>query len=210
MAEANRRTLVLVLIGVGVLALAIVLALTTTGSGTNQGERFDLANYAAPEVEGEALPGLEDPATDPARGTPAPAVTAETFEEEQLTIRPAEEGPMVLLFLAHWCPHCQREVPVVQDFVEEGRVPEGVELRAVATAIDENAPNHPPDVWLRAEEWNVPTVVDTDGSIAEAYGLSAYPYWVVIDGEGNVDARFSGALGEDGLARLLETLAGKA
>ena len=206
-APAKKRSLTLVLIGAGVLVLAVVVALTTTGGGTNSGERFDVANYEDPGVNGDGLPELTDPANDPARGTPAPSVAGVDFDHQPVNVQPDQDGPLILIFLAHWCPHCQREVPVIQDAVEAGEVPQGVRLVAVATGIDENAPNYPPNLWLEGEEWNVPTIVDTQGEVAEAFGLSGYPYWVVIDAAGDVQARFSGALGADGLARLLADVA---
>ena len=36
-------------------------------------------------------------------------------------------------------------------------------------------PNYPPDVWLASEGWTLPVLVDPTNSVAQAYGLSAYP-----------------------------------
>lgn len=210
MADTRKRNLGLVLAGIGVLALAVVVALTTTGGGTNTGDRFDVADYEDPGVNGDPLPELGDPASDPARGTPAPSVAGVDFDHQPVNVQPDQDGPMVLLFLAHWCSFCQQEVPVVQDAVEAGEVPEGVRLVAVATGIDASRPNYPPNLWLEGEDWNVPTIVDTQGEVAQAYGLSGFPYWVVIGAEGEVQARFSGALGADGLRSLLADVAGGA
>lgn len=204
MPDTSKRNLGPVLAGIGVLALAVVLALTTTGGGTNTGERFDVADYEDPGINGEPLPELGDPASDPARDTPAPSVAGVDFDHQPVNVQPDQDGPMVLLFLAHWCSFCQQEVPLVQDVVEAGEVPEGIRLVAVATGIDASRPNYPPDLWLEGEDWNVPTIVDTRGEIARAYGLSGFPFWVVIGAEGEVEARFSGALGEEGLRALLE------
>lgn len=204
MATTSKRPVALILIGVGVLVLAVVLALTTTGGGTNTGDGFDLADYELPGIAGDPLPDLADPTADPAVGTAAPSIAGETFDNEPINVQPDQDGPLVLLFLAHWCPNCQREVPIVQDVVDAGEVPEDVRIVAVATGIDENRPNYPPDLWLQGEDWTVPTIVDTDGSIADAYGLSAYPYWVVIDEGGDVQARFSGELGAEQLRTLLD------
>lgn len=208
MAESTKkRPVALLLIGAGVIVLAVVVALTTTSTGTNTGERFDLADYDEPGVAGDPLPQLQDPASDPAIGRAAPSIAGESLDHEPVNLQPEQDGPAVVLFLAHWCPSCQREVPVVRDLVEAGGVPAGVRLVAVATGIDENAPNYPPNLWLEGEEWNVPTIVDTDGSLAQAYGLSAFPFWALIDEAGNIAARFSGQLGEDQLRSVLEQLA---
>ena len=37
-----------------------------------------------------------------------------------------------LIFLAHWCPHCQREVPAVQEYIDTMGVPDGIDIIAVS------------------------------------------------------------------------------
>ena len=64
----------------------------------------------------------------------------------------------------------------------------------MATAIDPARPNYPPDAWLKREQWSAPVLVDGDGSVADAYGLSAFPYWVAVDREGKVVMRATGEL----------------
>ena len=48
-----------------------------------------------------------------------------------------------LLFLAHWCGYCQKEVPVVQEYVDLIGVPDGIDLIAIATSIDRARDNYP-------------------------------------------------------------------
>jgi thioredoxin-like negative regulator of GroEL len=40
----------------------------------------------------------------------------------------------------------------------------------------------------------MPVIVDRDGQIADAYGLSAFPYWVAVDRDGRVAGRLTGEL----------------
>jgi uncharacterized protein (DUF1800 family) len=56
----------------------------------------------------------------------------------------------VVLFVAHWCPHCRREVPLLAD--------------------------------------------DSQNSAAGAYGLTGYPYLVVVDAHNRVVSRSSGEM----------------
>lgn len=155
-------------------------------------------------VAGEALPQFANESPDPAVGQPAPELTGQTLDGEPITIDPDDGTPKAIVFLAHWCPHCQREVPVVQDWLEENGAPEGVELYAVATDIDRNRGNFPPQDWLEREGWQVPTLVDGDDVARNAYGLRTYPYWVTIDGEGNVVQRWSGETQPDQLEIRLD------
>ena len=63
---------------------------------------------------------------------------------------------MAIWFVAHWCPHCQAEVPRIVALAEQGRLPEGVDVAAVSTAVDATAPNYPPSAWLDRVGWPFP------------------------------------------------------
>ena len=158
------------------------------------------------EVEGDALPAFEATEGDAALGMTFPTMSGTGLDGEPLTI--AGDGPTLVMFVAHWCPHCQREVPVVQDWVDAGNLPDGVELVTVSTSIDPSRPNYPPSAWLADEGWTAPTLVDPDDAAAVAAGLSAYPYFVVINADGEVVARTSGELTTDQLDQLVELAQG--
>lgn len=193
-------------------AVAMLVAALTAGgsdgaSADGDTPEVDISALAVPEVSGEPLSPLNDPTSDPAVGEPAPAFTASTFAGERISVQPGQDGPMILLFLAHWCPHCQREVPVVQDWIDGGGLPEDVQLYAVATAIDESRPNYPPDVWLEREGWTPTTVVDDpSSSLAQAYGLNSFPFWVLVDADGTVSGRLAGSLPADQLDQIATSL----
>lgn len=124
-----------------------------------------------------------------------------------MTIAP-DGGPTMVLFVAHWCPHCQREVPVVQDWVDGGGLPRGVDLVTVSTVIDPRRPDYPPDEWLAGEGWTAPVLVDADNTAAAAAGLSAYPFFFAVDGDGTVALRASGELTPDELDAIAAEIAG--
>lgn len=165
-------------------ALFAVLAFVSRSTGP-------AASITDADVSGEALPPF-DTGVDGAVGTQAPQMSGTSVSGEEIAIEPGDGTPKAIVFLAHWCPHCQREVPVVTQWVEDGNLPEGVELVGVATGIDRNRPNFPPQDWLEREEFPAPTLVDGDNSVGQAYGLTTYPYWVLVDGDGNVVQRWSG------------------
>ena len=174
----------------GALVVAAVIAVVATG-GNNEDQQAPSA--AGVTVTGEALPAFAE-GDDPAVGSPAPSLQGEDFAGNPVRI--GEDGrPKAVVFLAHWCPHCQREVPLIQDWLDAQGPPEGVDLYSVATSIDPSQPNYPPDAWLEREGWSVPVLVDDSmDSAATAYGLTLFPYFVFIDAEGNVVARASGEL----------------
>jgi thiol-disulfide isomerase/thioredoxin len=205
MAEPRRPKPSPLLIVLGAIVVLAVLAVVVSQLGG--GDDDDSTANAGTEtrnvdVDGDPLPKLEDPANDPAVGTAAPVLKGETFDGDAITI--GGKGPALVVFVAHWCPHCRREVPFLVSYFEQHGMPEGVDVYGVATSIDPSAPNYPPSKWLADEHWDVPTLVDADDSgAAEAYGLSAFPYFVALDADGVVVARTTGELQAPDLEALL-------
>jgi thiol-disulfide isomerase/thioredoxin len=152
-----------------------------------------------------ALPPFASTTNDPAVGLPIPEVDGRSFDGTPVRIS-ADGRPKVIVFLAHWCPHCQREVPVVQAWLDAKGMPAGVDLVSVATAIDPNRPNYPPDAWLAREHWEVPVIADSDNQIAARYGLTFFPFWVAVAADGTVAQRVTGELTPDQLDALVASI----
>lgn len=103
--------------------------------------------------------------------------------------------PKVVLFIAHWCPHCQKEVPLISQYLAQNGMPAGVDLYTVATSTNETRPNYPPNPWLVKEQWPVKTIADNEkNDAASAYGVTGFPYFVVVGADGKVITRTSGEL----------------
>lgn len=198
----KRRPVVPIVLGVIVLLGIVAVVASRGGSGdgdtnTNTGtgaEGTEATEYGPVTVAGDALPALPNSGTDPAVGKRLPEIRGQALDGSRLDILP-DGTPKVIFLLAHWCPHCQREVPLVVDWIEQSGDPQGVGLYAVATSTSPQRPNYPPSAWLRRERWPVPTVADDeDSSVARAFGLTGFPFYVVTDGDGTVLARRSGEL----------------
>ncbi|HSK96295.1 MAG TPA: TlpA disulfide reductase family protein [Euzebyales bacterium] len=157
-------------------------------------------------VSGQALPEFGN-GPDGAVGQRAPTITGTSITGERMTVEPGDGTPKAIAFLAHWCPHCQREVPTVVDWAEAGNVPDGVEVIGVATGIDRARGNFPPHDWFERETWDFPTVVDGDDAARNAYGIPTYPGWVLVDGEGNVVMRWTGETTPEELTQRIGQLA---
>src|SRR4029078_7003764 len=90
------------------------------------------------------------------------------------------------------CPHCQAEVPRLVELAKAGKLA-GVDVYGVAAAGRDTLPNSPPSTWLEDEAWLFPTMVDSANSTAAAaYGLTGYPYFLLVDTQGKVVARAEG------------------
>ena len=188
---------VVIVLGLAI-AIGVTLSSEPVAAGLPEGEISvvgdSLPQYAGENDDNVAL-GLAAPTFS------APDQNSEIFQLEK------NGNSKALLFLAHWCPHCQREVPVVQRFIDSNGVPPGIDVIAVATSIDRGRDNYPPQEWLEREGWSETQIYDLDREIGEAYGLNAFPYWVFLDKDLNVLARRTGNLPEDMVGALLTQLA---
>jgi thiol-disulfide isomerase/thioredoxin len=169
-----------VLLIVGTVAVLLAAAAFAVLGGSDDSD-FDLDAIADPTIESTGTTAVE--------GQPAPEVSAPSLLGSGEEVIPVDGQGTMIVFLAHWCPACNNEVPVVVDWLEDDPLPEGVAVRTVATAIDPNANHYPPDTWLERRDWTAPTLIDTDGSIGQAYGIEGYPMWVFVDAEGTIVAR---------------------
>jgi len=197
----------LLLIGLAVIVVLGIVAVVVSRGGDDDGGEDVSAQVAPVTVEGSPLVGHDSSApSDAAVGVEAPVVTGTSFDGSEVTVG---EGPAVVVFVAHWCPHCQAEVPVIAEWLASGDAPDDVALHAVSTSVDESAPNFPPSSWLADEGFDVPVLRDdADSTAASAFGLTSFPYFVAIGADGTVVERASGEIGIERLEALLDAARG--
>lgn len=196
------------ILGVVVLGfLAIAFFATQGGDETTASDipiGTDIDATAPVTVEGDALPTVEGAAvfgdtSDPAVGLTAPTITGTDFSGEEITIAP-DGRPKVVYFLAHWCSHCNNEVPQIVDLLEEGSKPDGVDIYAVSTAVLEDQANYPPNNWLSFGGWTEPVMRDSETQEAlVSFGAGGFPYAVYLDGDHTVISRSAGEMGKDAI-----------
>lgn len=189
----------LVVGAVAVLA-AIFAVVAFTSSSDEDASLEGASEFQNVVVTGDALPKFGDETTDTAIGLRAPVLDGFGFLGNQVTTTPGT--PMLIVFLAHWCPHCQAEVPVLVKWSQSGLVPSNLDVIGVATGTDESAPNFPPSMWMANEKWPElwPVLVDNkDQTASNAFGLAGYPFMTLVSAEGKVLWRSSGEISAEAL-----------
>lgn len=160
-------------------------------------------------VVGDPLPAYPETGVDPAIGMTAPVLVGETFDGEPVRVDAAVDGPTWVVFLAHWCPHCNDEIPVINQLRDEGRIPDGVNVVGVSTAFNPGRPNWPPGEWLDDLDWTFPAIPDGIDTGRETYiaaadfGIGGFPFSMLVDGDGTVVARWAGGRPIDELESLV-------
>ena len=186
---SNAKTL-LIWLG-GAIAVIGLVAVVVAGGTSSGGDHPDL--QGAPVVAGDSLAPLVAGQADTEAGNPVPEVRGADFDGTPVSIENNGKAKLIV-FLAHWCPNCQAEVPEVVDWLAQNEVPADVEVIAVATSISRTRVNFPPSDWLDRENWPVPVVLDSSSSeVGRAFGVSAFPIWAMVDADGNLVTRISGA-----------------
>lgn len=205
-ANNGNALFVLAILGLLVVGAAVIAYVATNrdsgeeAGGDASSEQAD-ASTAPVTITGDPLSPFAD-GDDPTVGQPAPEVSGTDFDGSEAAIT-ADGRPKVIYFVAHWCPHCQEEVPAVQKLIDEGKQPEGLDIYAVSTSVDEGGGNFPPSKWLADEGFEPPVIRDdADGSAMAAFGGTSFPFTVYLDGENNVVARTAGQLPPDQIEKL--------
>lgn len=199
----NSRSWLWPAIVAGVVAV-VVLALVLSGGGKSKSKSGGGEISKKVTVDGAALPEFKASVDDPAIGEPAPKLVGNNFAGAPVTLGGASGKQQIVVFFAHWCPHCQREVPIIVSLAKGGTF-KGVELGGVSTGTTDQAPNYPPSDWLQRVGWPAPVLVDTaNQTAAKAYGLTGYPYLVFVNADGTVAGRWSGEMPEENLQAVVE------
>jgi len=210
----NRTFAIVAGVVVLIIVAALVAVLATGGSDdssnasdpTNASDSSAAIQETRPvEVTGDPLAPFEDPSADAAVGQASPVVAGASFDGTPMTIGGASDNPTMLVFLAHWCPHCNREVPELIALNDAGGVPDDLDVIGISTGVAADRPNYPPSQWIVDKGWPWPTMADSETSEAmEAFGGTGFPFLVILDSDGNVLARQSGESTADELGAWID------
>lgn len=208
--ESSGKTWMWVGIGVVVLlAIGGIVWATTGGDDTaasddtsqtdSTGALDGLPTSQPVTVTGDPLPEFTSSGpSDTAIGLTAPTLEGLNFQGAPVVADASVDGAYMLVFLAHWCPHCNVEVPRLLTWKNSGAIPADLDIIGVATAVSETSVNFPPAEWFSNKGWAWPVLVDESqgdgaaGKAAAAYGATGWPYFVIVGADGKVKTRVSG------------------
>ena len=160
-------------------------------------------------VAGSALPQFPESGADKAVGLTFPDLTGVKVTDSSPLAITNDGRPKVIIYLAHWCPHCQKEVPLLTGWIADNGMPQGVDLNAVSTGVAKDRGNYPPADWLIKEQFPVPTLADDAKNTAfGAAGLTSFPSFVAVGADGTVKVRAAGELSIAQFEQVLEAAQG--
>ena len=199
--DSMRTILYVVLVVVGI-AGAVVLGTsggssdTTTDTVVTVPGGVQPAEYQKVSSTGGLLAPLPESGADTETGKSVAVLKGYDLQGRPVTIDPAGEGKATMVvFLAHWCPHCNREIPVLNKWRESGEVPTGLRVVGITTGSKADQANWPPSKWMTAMKWPFEVMADSEAQeAAAAYGVAGYPFIAFVGANGKITARTSGEI----------------
>ena len=155
-------------------------------------------------LSGNPLPAYTIP--DLAVGNSLANFQAQTMRSETLEFT-GDGTARIFGFFAHWCPFCQQELPEITDWLNNTSLPNDVEVVAVSVGVNEASSNYPPSEWFEQEQFPGTVLVDdTNASLESIFGLTSFPFWVAVDGDGVVAERIAGPITEGQLNSMVSQI----
>jgi thiol-disulfide isomerase/thioredoxin len=164
----------------------------------------DLADAVMTKMRGPAAPEEEAAGAGPMANTAAPAFTLPLLGGSQFSLAEHKGKVVMLDFWATWCGPCIRALPTVTKVTGE-YAPKGVVFAAVNLQEDADKVSG----FMENKSWDFTVALDSDGSVADQFGVSAIPHSVIIDKKGvirYVHVGFDPRTGEEELRKELEAL----
>ena len=96
--------------------------------------------------------------------------------------------PYVLNFWATWCPPCRDEFPEINQFANQ----HAADVQFYAIDLQESSGQV--SEFLNRNGYNLPVLLDLDGSVARELRINAIPTTIVVDGQGVIRYRKTGGV----------------
>jgi thiol-disulfide isomerase/thioredoxin len=167
------------------------------GDGANADDRFA---FVAPADAREAPSPVaaEAKAANVLDKGPAPAFALKDLEGKEVKLESERGHVLILDFWATWCGPCRESLPhlakVAREFAGQG-------VRAYAINAEEQ-PDVVREYWSQAKLDGVRPLLDLDGSVGGAYGVSGIPHTVVVDAKGQIRSVIVGFNPDGGSEKL--------
>jgi thiol-disulfide isomerase/thioredoxin len=169
-------------------------------------EKGDPGEYQPVSLVGDHLPAFDQSIGDKAIGMSAPTFTGYSFDGSPIGYAGGDGTPTMIVFLAHWCPHCNAEVPRLVQWYKSGLKPKALRIIGITTSSRNDAPNWPPSTWLtKTMAWPWESMADSQTSdAASAFGVTGFPAIILLNGAGKVEYRLSGEVPIDELDSVIK------
>lgn len=112
---------------------------------------------------------------------------------QELNLSSLQGQPVAVIFWASWCPHCEKEMPLMQSMYEQygdqGLAVIGVNVPGLGGDTKDKA-----QAFVAEKGITFPVLFDEGGRVYQEYRVSGVPNLIFIDREGVVVSNYPGAM----------------
>ncbi|GMB00775.1 TlpA disulfide reductase family protein [Pelosinus sp. IPA-1] len=120
-------------------------------------------------------------------GKNSPVFTLTSLEGDKVTV--GQPGKITVInFWATWCPPCQEEMPELDLFAKKNQQ----KINFYAINLQES--NGKVSEFMNKSKYTMPVLLDKDGIVAKQFQVAAIPTTIIIDKNGIIKHRQSGAM----------------
>ena len=132
----------------------------------------------------------------PETGLMAPDFTLENLSGKEVSLSDFRGQKIFLNFWASWCPPCKQEMPDIQKLYKEN---DNVKVLTVNVQETKDTVFD----YMMSNNYSFTTLLDKNGTIGSRYLVRGIPTTIIIDEDGIILSRQSGALTYERMLELL-------
>lgn len=145
-------------------------------------------------------PGITQEPTEailsaPQVGAFAPDFSLLDLNNQSVSLSDYQGEPVLLVFFATWCPHCQVESALLETVYQKYQ-DQGLQVIAVNITFNDTRADILP--FANSAGWEFSPLLDEEGNVINLYNQDGVPGHIFIDKEGIIRSIVEGKMDEDG------------
>ena len=163
-----------------------------------------VTKYQSPSTQSISSQPVSNQAANTLTGQKALDFTLTDLDGKKVSLKDLKGKNVYINFWATWCPWCIKELPDIEKVYQEYK-----DKDLVVLAVDIGEDKATVKNFITRNSYNFKVLLDTDQSVAQAYGISSIPVSIFIDKDGNIASKRVGALSEEEMQSYVKQLTGK-
>lgn len=132
-------------------------------------------------------------------GKTSPSFTLDSLAGGKVTVGPTGKIT-VINFWATWCPPCLEEMPELDQFAQKNQQ----KINFYAVNLQES--NEKVSDFMNKNRYTMPVLLDKDGVVAKQFQIAAIPTTIIVDKNGLIKHRQSGAMTMNELEGIINSM----
>lgn len=155
---------------------------------------------------GDAAPVLTVEGGPTEQGQAAPSISGvDMYTGRTVSLQEMQGKPTLLTVWAHWCPHCQKELPIIQQLSQEQAGNFNFLTVSTSAGSQPAAGQYAtPATLMKTQGITMPSLRDDGTKAMQALGAEGFPTLLMIDADGNAVGKASGEMPKDQLLSFMQ------